>query len=90
MSVSVLFVVLVYGYTEPKNADRLWRKVRKLGVYFATVPSGDGLVYVYINGDLPQRVLCLAAKYGLNVVHGVSFAEVSEWGEVKDTEVVTN
>jgi hypothetical protein len=83
MSVSVLFVVLIYGYTEAKKADRLWRKVRKFGVYFATVPSGNGLVYVYINGDLPTGVLCAAAKYGLNVVHDVALAEGGE-GEAKE------
>jgi hypothetical protein len=85
MPKSVSIVVIVYGYTEAKKADRLWRKVKKFGVYFATVPSGNGLVYVYINGDLPASVLCAAAKYGLNVVHGVTFVEGAEGeGEAKE------
>ncbi|MGC9131448.1 MAG: hypothetical protein ACP5H5_07680 [Pyrobaculum sp.] len=74
-------MVLIYGYTEAKKADRLWRKVKKLGVYFATIPTDGGFVYVYINGEVPQRVLCLAAKYGLNVVHGTTFVEGEEPGE---------
>ncbi len=80
-------VVLIYGYTEAKKADKLWRKVKKFGVYFATVPSGNGLVYVYINGDLPASVLCAAAKYGLNVVHGVALTEGSE-GEAKEADSI--
>jgi len=81
MPKSVLFVVLIYGYTEAKKADRLWRKVRKFGVYFATVPTDNGFVYVYINGEVPSGVLCMAAKYGLNVVHGTTFVEGEEPGE---------
>jgi hypothetical protein len=87
MPKSVSIVVIVYGYTEAKKADRLWRKVKKFGVYFATVPSGNGLVYVYINGDLPVNVLCLAAKYGLNVVHDIALAEGAE-GEAKEANTI--
>ncbi|MGC9131978.1 MAG: hypothetical protein ACP5H5_10425, partial [Pyrobaculum sp.] len=50
-------------------------KVKKFGVYFATIPTDNGLVYVYINGEVPSGVLCAAAKYGLNVVHGAVLAE---------------